>query len=966
MRTDGFRFRRLMVIVLGLYGLYLLLGWLSGPLLRQPVLNLIETETGRRASLDSLVINPFTLSLTARDFRLQDHDDQPLLAFDRLHVNFELSSLFRRSWHFRELAWEGPRLRLVRQDADTFNISYLFATAENAEADSGDSSPESAAFSLPAMSVQQLRLVQGGVLYRDQHRPEPAELDLSPLDFVLEDFSTRAVSGEGNHYSLSLVGPEGGRLDWTGQLNLEPLVLEGELALSGLDTVPWVAFLLSDEPWQLVSAELDTALHYRLALESAGPVLQVQEGRFSLKDVRLHWRDEDEPALSLPQLTLAGVSLDTAAQRLHISSLQLQQPMLRLRQQTQGVDWVQAFDSAEGSTGADTDDAADDNVPWHWQLDTIGIQQGTLQLEDHTLETVAVMPLSALNLALGPLSSAAKAAFGFQASARLTDHGDLHLQGEGQLQPFTAELQLSTEALELAVVQPWLNPLLNRQLASGRVKTTLALSLPESLEDWRLHGDVQLDALQLDDGEGQPLLTWSSLAVETLSLDAAEHRISIDSIHLKGLKTAYQLDTEGQDNWADLLKPSRDDSTAPKDSESASESVSATPAWQLRFNRLQLSDADLAYRDERTTPVFDISLSRLGGQLDHWDMNSRRPSRLNLNARVNRQAPLALSGTLRPAADALAVDMHLQLQDYAMTGLTPFTGRFVGFAVERGQLNLDSSIKLEGTVLESRTGVRASNFYLGDRVESPDAVNLPVKLGLTVLRDRQGLIDLPVAINGDLSDPSVTVTGLIMRALLNIISRAATAPFSMLTSLAGGGADLQHISFPAGSADLNSQAQTTVQALFKVMNDRPALNLQLRGQFSPADGDALVAESLGREWAGEGWPGLELALHDRRLRRQMLRAYERQNLGSVDTLPAIGDDPEAVETHQARIAFQALVRAGRDSLPAERLQQLADTRADTLREHLQGLGLAAERMRLEKSATDAVEQGSVWLGVTAP
>jgi len=63
-------------------------------------------------------------------------------------------------------------------------------------------------------------------------------------------------------------------------------------------------------------------------------------------------------------------------------------------------------------------------------------------------------------------------------------------------------------------------------------------------------------------------------------------------------------------------------------------------------------------------------------------------------------------------------------------------------------------------------------LQLGEASGSPDAIKLPVKLGIALLQDRHGVIALDVPVNGRLDDPKFRLGPLIMQVFMNIITKA--------------------------------------------------------------------------------------------------------------------------------------------------------------------------------------------------
>src|SRR6185369_5536463 len=112
----------------------------------------------------------------------------------------------------------------------------------------------------------------------------------------------------------------------------------------------------------------------------------------------------------------------------------------------------------------------------------------------------------------------------------------------------------------------------------------------------------------------------------------------------------------------------------------------------------------------------------------------------------------------------------------------------------------------------------------------PDATKLPVKLGVALLKDRNGRIEFDVPVTGRLDDPKFAVGPIIWHVVENLLLKAATSPFSLLGALVGGGGEeLSFIEFAPGQSSVSDTETAKIEKLGKALYERPALNLEISG-----------------------------------------------------------------------------------------------------------------------------------------
>jgi Domain of Unknown Function (DUF748) len=176
-----------------------------------------------------------------------------------------------------------------------------------------------------------------------------------------------------------------------------------------------------------------------------------------------------------------------------------------------------------------------------------------------------------------------------------------------------------------------------------------------------------------------------------------------------------------------------------------------------------------------------------------------------------------------------------------LSPLGPYAGRYLGYGIAKGKLDLDLRYKVENRNLVASNVVRVNQFTLGEATQSPDATKLPVRLALALLQDRAGVIALDVPIEGKLDDPEFRLGKVIWHTILNVLVKVVTSPFSALAALVGGGQkEISLLEFTPGSATFLPSAEERISLIAKSLAERPALGLEVEGTVDEAqDGQAI-------------------------------------------------------------------------------------------------------------------------------
>jgi hypothetical protein len=301
-----------------------------------------------------------------------------------------------------------------------------------------------------------------------------------------------------------------------------------------------------------------------------------------------------------------------------------------------------------------------------------------------------------------------------------------------------------------------------------------------------------------------------------------------------------------------------------------------------------------------------------------------------------------------PSADNLALELAVNFDQMDLTSVSPYAGRFAGRAISKGKLSCKLAYQVAEGRLTAAHAILIDQFTFGEKVASDETLDLPFELAVALLQDRSGRMRIDLPVSGDLNDPQFSLSGLVLQAFVNLIAKAATAPFALLGAVFGG-EELNFLAFDAGGANLSGAAAEKLDALVEMLYERPALNLEIAGFADPAsDGPALAEVLFQRKLKTQkalalikaGQPAAavdDVIVAPEEFDDYLQRAYEAETfakpknvLGFAKTLPP----PEA----------ETLIRQNIAVGPAE-LAALALERSAAVRDRLLQSGkIAAERI----------------------
>ncbi|MEY2654740.1 MAG: hypothetical protein RLZZ524_1768, partial [Pseudomonadota bacterium] len=427
--------------------------------------------------------------------------------------------------------------------------------------------------------------------------------------------------------------------------------------------------------------------------------------------------------------------------------------------------------------------------------------------------------------------------------------------------------------IDLRLAQPYLTPLLNLDLQSGRLASggdldvLLALAGPGAdLPSVGYRGRVDVQGLRSHVGAaGDELLAWRKLGFDALSVAWRPSALQADlgRITLDGLQTRLIIYPDAHLNLQDIVR--RDVAAPATSGASAAGSSTATgasapvhsaagssapgaPGTQvsapagappvLGWQQLTLSDGAVYFSDRAIKPGVSARLSKLAGSVGAVSSAQPEPARVDLTGAVDDVAPLRIAGRIHPFGARLFTDIEASVRGIPLTRVSSYAERYAGYAIEKGSLSLTLRYKIDQGKLEAENQLFLDQLTFGEEVANPDATKLPVRLAVALLKNSRGEIDLHVPVAGTLDDPQFSIGGVIWRVVVNLVTKAITAPFALL--MGSDDTEMGAVAFAPGSAELDAAARERLDSLIDKLLDRPTLKLDATGQADPVrDGAEL-------------------------------------------------------------------------------------------------------------------------------
>ncbi|EJM23205.1 DUF748 domain-containing protein [Pseudomonas sp. GM25] len=835
--------------------LYSLLGFLILPGIALRVVNQqLANYATVPAHLQRIELNPFSLELTLWGLVIGEPGKEQV-GFERLYANLQLDSLWTKALHLSDIELEKSKTEILFAKDGQLNLLGLFKlpASEPTPAD-----PDAKPFPL---RIDRIQLAGGNLHFVDARPSEPIEFVYDKLDFELKNLST--LPEDNADMTLVAIGPAGGQIDWKGNFSLVPIASEGTLKITDGKMKAFWPYVRDAVPLVLEEGVVSLSTDYKLNLSKETELLlsnvAVNIAPFAIK------APDGRQLAKLERLDVSDTTVDLAKQQVVVGKIRSQKLETWAALEADGqLDWQKLFASQPSKPAAkaaaepkSTPAAADSpkpeptapSKPWQVLLKDVQLRDYKVHLADRSAKPEVTLDVTPLNVDLQNFDSLNGSPFNLKLDTGLGKQGKISADGVVNLAPVTAQLNVKTQDIDLRVAQSYINPFIRLELRSGMLGSDLKVNL-KSTDPLALSvtGRAQVDQLHtLDTLKTRDFLKWQQVVVEGLNYQHGDS-LSIDKVNLFQPYARFMINDDRTTNIDDLLIPQPADSGAKT---AAAKPASNDKPLGIHIGGIAINDGSANFADFSLTPNFATAIQQLNGQIGTIDSRQAKPASVDVKGKVDRYAPVTIKGAVNPFDPMASLDIATSFKRVELTTLTPYSGKFAGYRIRKGRLNLDLHYLITKGQLKAENKVVVEQLQLGEKVDSPDAVSLPLKLAIALLKDVDGKISIELPVTGDLNNPQFSVMPIVWQTLRNLIVKAAAAPFKLIGGLVSGGGseDLGTVSFAPGSSDLSKDAEAALVKLSQALKERPALRLEIEGTAAKSsDGPLLAEQRLEREY----------------------------------------------------------------------------------------------------------------------
>ena len=755
----------------------------------------------------------------------------------------------------------------------------------------------------------------------------------------------------------------------SGNLMHSKLHVKGDFTCKGID-LRWanpyidqaVKSSLKKYDLYIASGLSDFNVNYAVD-ENETIVIALAESNFNLNRFVLKQKRRNNKVFSIKGIHVKDIGANTLKQEANIKDVSIVSPYVYASlDKHQVLNWNRYI--IPKKSPAKNKNAKESGSTWHLLLNKFALKHGAMHFNDYSLGKKAVTTkLGAIYLTANSIDSKKRTSLKYNASMRLNRKGKITARGKLQHTPLYNKGTFNIDNLQLQDFNPYVNRdhHINLKRGSLSLKSSVKYASSKKKPDLHVKGDVGIKDFVLENSlDDSVLLAWNRIDVLPFTFEQNPNKLFVKEVEIDGLYANAIIDANKTMNFAQLSKYEK-----LKD-ENITKTEVEGESFPMQIVKITLKESSANFIDYSLPLVFDAYIHDFSGNIYGVSSNKNDTTHLELDGVVNKYGAAKLKGSLNAAAIEKFTDINLVFRNINLVNMSPYSGKFIGQKISNGKLFLDLNYDIVDSQMLGENSIIVKKLELGEEVQSPDAVDLPLGLAIALLEDSDGVIDLELPVSGDMNNPEFSYGHIVFQAFFNLLTKAVTAPFALLGSMLGIDGDaLEYVEFEPGSIVVLPPEREKLDKLSKAFIKRPKLKLALRGTFNE-DHDTQALKEAKLLAIAVKKAEKEGELFEGETREEMLEDLYKEIIGD-DALDALEerleekfkDNKDAF--HKAYDTVMIADLSNAQIITPEELSALAQQRAQRIRSYLiQEKNIEETRINLSDSSAENESEGK-WI-----
>lgn len=779
--------------------------------------------------------------------------------------------------------------------------------------------------------VQRVGLKKIGASFKDSSIKPSVATKLNSLNAEIKNITL--LGEEPIAYALDLVLNESTKCSLNGSLIHKNLAIESYAKCANFDITHYNPYIdkIAKEELKKYNIALKSAVigfDANLSLKDKGQGIEAHIGgvNFDIKNMALNRRDNSEALVSFENFSLKSAQIDTKTKEIDVANIYLGTLLLDIKKAKNGTlnldGLVETKDAKKSSDSTKTAD-----VPYRVKLGSFDINDAKLLFDDKSIEDGSKITIDKINISAKNIDSQEKSWFDYSADLRVNNSGSISADGSIKHTPLEQKGELELKNISLKELTPYLKESTFLKISDGYLSLKSKSSYKQKAENYRASVDGSLSIKNFflhDTRDGSTIASFIKADLNSFKFDTLTNEINMDQILLNSFYIDAQIDKNKTMNLAKLVRE--------KEEQVAEEKPSNKTPISFKLLNLRVTNGSANFADYSLPIDFKTSIHSLNGNVYAISSSKDEVSYVDIDGGVDEYGSTKLKGSVESANFKSYMDLNFNFRNLSLNNFSGYSAQFAGYKIEEGKLFLDLEYKIYDSQLLGKNSLIIKKIKLGDEIADENITKLPLRFAVALLEDSDGVIDINMPVEGDLSKPDFKYGAMIFKTFVNLIVKAVASPFKFLASVMGIKSDeMEFAEFDASEALLLASEREKLDNIAKMLKEKPKLLLGIAGGFdAKVDKEAIQAKKLTELILKDNADGSGVTI-------KTVESICAKSLGSENISLLKSDIEKKYQKDLYKLEYQrALFEkcTQKQSVSDEELKALADARAITISNYL--------------------------------
>jgi hypothetical protein len=816
------KINRILITISSLLLIYTIIGFIAIPKIAKPQIeNIINENITQKATIEKIHFNPFLFKFSIDNLKIADKN-KTTFSLKSISIDFSaLKSIDKKHIHFKILKIVEPYINIIENPDGSFNLEKLLkqAKTQQPKQQKKESSSSDIKFQIFKTVIKNAQIDFTKII----SDKTPYKISIHNFNYTFYDMGTfkNALAS----HTLEMKINKESTLAIKGGLRLNPFEMYGNVEIEKLKPKEFLDYKDDMLNFDLnKDSFINLSFGYKVNMIKD---LKIEIDHANLALNNLNIKKENKKLLDLKSLNIDDLNLDYPQNIVNISSITFNKISSNIKSDKNGnLNLNDLVKNQEQSK----EENKEETKPWQVKLKEFNIKNSDLtfndlknslnvsskdidlKLEDFKLKDEKIT-LKNLNLSKVDLSFKQNRQTEIEANDISFD---------------TQNFGFAQKNIELEKAIFSVNSINIKEKKSSLDIKTKGLRV-EAVNNSFVNEKVDIYKLLFKNSFLSMIDRKNNQTVQAKNINLTVDKISQKENELKIAKSLI--------NKPELLiKLGKKIEEKQKEKKEEKVSVKENKKSDFKFDigPVKINNMKMSFEDKNLPIPFKTNITELNGQFSRLNSTTSEPTKLNLEGKVDKYGYTKITGRVDINDIKLLTDTNLLFKNIAIKNFTPYSGKFVGRAIDEGKLNLDLKYNIKKSNLNAQNSIVISDIKLGKNIESKEAVNLPLELAIALLEDSSGVIDIDLPITGNVDDPQFSIAPIVWKAFVNLIVKAVASPFTLLGSLFNIDEEkLKAIEFEYGKSNILTSEKESLDAIGKILKEKNRLAIKLQPVYDP-------------------------------------------------------------------------------------------------------------------------------------